>query len=96
MTHGDAPVTQFVTMEMRVDPAVLAMKPELFPITRHGAALYRAAFAFYEAVLASPLEITPEAFGAWHNQEVGAAVQVLLDACHDLMERRDLAERPPA
>jgi hypothetical protein len=76
---------------MRVDPAVVRMKPDLFPITRQGARLYRAAFDLYEAVLASSLDITPEAFAAWHHPEVARTVQALLDCCHDMIETR-----PPA
>lgn len=89
MTNGDGLVVPppFVTIPMAVDPAVLAIKPELFPITRQGARLYQAAIAFYEAVLASPLDLTPEAFAAWQHPEVAAAVHALLDACHDLLER---------
>jgi hypothetical protein len=86
MTHGDSTATTFVTREIQVDPAVLAIKPELFPITRQGAALYCAAFRFYEAVLGSPLDITPEAFGTWQHPGVGRATLDLLDACHDALE----------
>lgn len=97
MTHGDAPVVPppFVTMPVKVDPLVLKMKPDLFPITRQGARLYRAAFDLYKAVLASPLDITPQAFASWQHPEVAQAVQALLDACHDLLERRDLTGGPP-
>jgi len=87
MTNGDAPVTPFVTIPMRIDPAVVRMKPDLFPITVQGARLYRAAVDFYEAVLASALDITPEAFASWHDPEVARTVCALLDACHDLLER---------
>lgn len=97
MIHGDAQVVPppFVTIPVQVDPLVLKMKPGLFPITRQGARLYEAAFSLYEAVLASPLDISPQAFAAWQHPEVAQAVHALLDCCHDLLERREPTDSPP-
>jgi hypothetical protein len=88
VTHGDAPVNQFVTMPVQVDPAVVKVMPGLFPISRAGFAIHQAAVNLYEAILASNLDISPDALAHWTDQEVAHAVQVLLDACHDLVERR--------
>ena len=88
MTHGDDPVGTFVTMPVQVDPAVVKARPELFPISRAGYAIHTAAVDFYEAILASKLDISPDALTRWTDQDVAHAVQVLLVACHDLVERR--------
>jgi hypothetical protein len=88
VTHGDAPVGTFVTVPVEVDEAVIKAMPTLFPISRAGFAIHQAAVDFYETVLASNLDISPEALARWTDQDVAHAVQVLLDACHDLVERR--------
>jgi hypothetical protein len=48
---------------------------------------YQAALALYQAVLASNLDITPEAFARWGNPVVAGAVRDLLDVCHTVIER---------
>jgi hypothetical protein len=75
-------------MPLQVDEAVIKAMPTLFPISRAGLAIHRAAVDFYETILASNLDISPESLARWTDQDVARAVQVLLDACHDLVERR--------
>lgn len=52
-----------------------------------GAEVYYAACDFYETLLASQRELTPEALAEWVGPPVGLAVVRLLDACFDAMDR---------
>lgn len=89
MIHGDTSVAfPSVTMPLQVDRAVVEQRPEPFPISRFGYAVHTCALAFYEAVMTSTLEITPQSVAEWTDPLVGQAVLALLDACHDLVERQ--------